>query len=356
MTCYNPKYAKYSYGKGKKTEISKQITFTTKYEWTQGAKALKSNPEIKNRHGLIMIPCGKCIGCRLDKAASWGLRGLLEAQRWKNNCFITLTYNEQHLPKDKNLHKEDIQDFLKRLRKKYQGVQPREWYKRSSGETFIEYPIRYFYSGEYGPEKLRPHFHIGIFNWKPDDLKFLKFNEHGDPMYTSEKIKKLWSITDLDGNKNEIGFHTVEDMNYYTAQYIGRYTAKKCFGMDDEKIKSKGLKPEFIETSRRGGLAYHIIENKDEWEKMKRNYGFFIKDKSQKLKLKKIPQFFKEKWKKEDIFDYYKKADKHADQTNANMEYIMSKTDLTKEEYLKQQKETLIIKLKNAKSLRRNKI
>lgn len=350
MTCYNPKYAKYSYGKGKKTEISKNITFTTKYEWMQGAKALKADPIMKNRHGLIMIPCGKCIGCRLDKAASWGLRGLLESKQWKNNCFITLTYNDQHLPKDRNLHKEDVQDFLKRLRKHYQGIEPREW----NGK--IEYSIRYFYSGEYGDLKLRPHFHIGIFNWKPDDLKFLKFNEHGDPMYTSEKIKKLWSIADLNGNYNEIGFHTVEEMNYNTAQYIGRYTAKKCFGMDDEKIKSKGLKKEFIETSRRGGLAYQILENKKEWEKMKRNYGFFIKDKNGKLKLKKIPQFYKEKWKKQDIYEYYEKADEHAELTNKNMEEILNKTDLTKEEYLKQQKETLIIKLKNAKSLKRNKI
>lgn len=301
MTCFNPKYASYQYGriyKTKMVEIAPEQKIKVYIKGPDGetqhklGKKITFMPKSKykdNSEGAMIIPCGKCLGCRLDKSKTWGLRGLLESKQWKNNCFITLTYNEEHLPKDKSLHKEDIQDFLKRLRKHYKGIQPRIWKNK------IEYPIRYFYSGEYG-EKGRCHFHIGIFNWKPTDMKLFKTNEYGDPIYTSEQIKKLWSI-----NGKEIGFHTVEDMNFNTAQYIARYTAKKCFGNHDELIKRKGLKPEFIETSRKGGLAYQIKEQPEEWEKMKRNFGFWYKDKKGNLKLGKIPQFLKINGKKKTI-------------------------------------------------------
>lgn len=147
MTCFNPKYAFYTYRvvKNKKgiTQLTKDISFTTKEKF-------ENYKGTENDKGKLIIPCGKCIGCRLEKSKEWGLRGLLESKQWKNNCFVTLTYNEQNL-KDKNLVKKDIQDFLKRLRKQYKGAESRIW------KNVEEYPIRYFYSGEYGPLNLRPH-------------------------------------------------------------------------------------------------------------------------------------------------------------------------------------------------------
>lgn len=333
MTCFNPKYAYYTYRpvltkKGR--VITKDITFTTKANYNSTINEIGK--------GKLIIPCGKCLGCRLDKAAEWGTRGLLESQNWKNNCFITLTYNPESL-KSPQLEKSDIQKFLKRLRKHYHGIEKRE-YKGKEDK-----PIRYFYSGEYGPEKLRPHFHVGIFNWRPKDLKFWRYNQWNDPMYLSDTVAKLWGK----------GFIVVEDMNYNTAQYIGRYTAKKCLGMDDEKIKSKGLKKEFIETSRRPGLANNIITDKAKFEKMKRNFGFLIKDKTGKVKIKKIGTFLREKWKDIDRLGYFEIADKRREEAEKNFKEKLSKTDLSIHDYLKQQKNTIIQKLKAKKTLKRNK-
>lgn len=263
---------------------------------------------------------------------------MLESKQWKNNCFITLTYNNEHLPKDHNLHKEDIQNFLKRLRDKHEGIEYREW----KGKW--EKPIRYFYSGEYGPLNLRVHFHIGIFNWKPTDLKFWKNNEYGHPMFLSEEISKIWGK----------GFIVVEEMNYNTAQYIGRYTAKKALGMTDEKIKSKGLKPEFIETSRRGGLAYQILENKEEYEKMRRNYGFFIKTHKGNIVKKGIPNFLKRKWRDIDDIDFFQISEKRAKETEECIQKILKEKKMNKIEYLEEQKKIAIMRLKHAK-LRRHK-
>lgn len=175
-------------------------------------------------------------------------------------------------------------------------------------------------------------------------MKLWKTNDTGDNMYKSDILEKIWGK----------GFIIVEDMNYNTAQYIGRYTAKKCFGKEDEIIKSRGLKKEFIETSRRGGIAYQILENPKEWEKMKRNYGFFHKNKKGILKLEKIPQFIKNKWKELDRLDYFEESDKHRIQAENNFNEVLKKTSLNRTEYLQVQKRTLIAKLKATKSLKRN--
>lgn len=77
----------------------------------------------------------------------------------KKTSFVTLTYDDEHLPFDKGLHKRDLQLFFKRLRK--------------SGLTF-----HYFAVGEYG-EKEQKYF--------CDDDKVLiekgKIKPHGRPHY-----------------------------------------------------------------------------------------------------------------------------------------------------------------------------
>ena len=81
----------------------------------------------------IDIPCGKCVGCLLDRSRDWATRCMLEAKDHEHNCFITLTYNDDHLPDKREmindltgeisespfrtLQKRDFQLFMKRLRK-----------------------------------------------------------------------------------------------------------------------------------------------------------------------------------------------------------------------------------------------
>lgn len=66
----------------------------------------------------IKLPCGQCLGCRLDYSREWAVRCTHEALLHQENSFITLTYDDEHLPWDRGLRKKHWQDFAKRLRKK----------------------------------------------------------------------------------------------------------------------------------------------------------------------------------------------------------------------------------------------
>lgn len=77
----------------------------------------------KRQQGLVdlpvmTVPCGACIGCRIDRSRSWALRCVHESKMHDANCFITLTYNDENKPYGGSLDKTDLQKFLKRLRKK----------------------------------------------------------------------------------------------------------------------------------------------------------------------------------------------------------------------------------------------
>jgi len=344
MTCFNPKYAQLSWGFNKeKNKMVKKLSFEKRDNFYK-LKNHYGDIHDQNKPELLIIPCRKCLGCKLDQASQWATRCYYESKQWKNNCFITLTYNNENL-KSTSLIKKDIQDFLKRLRDAVSGIEPREYKGK------IEYPIRYFYSGEYGPTGThRPHFHIGIFNWKPNDMILKKLSKKKQPIYVSQLIAKKWGK----------GFHSVQEMNYETATYIARYTVKKLLGSKNE-YKGNNITPEFIETSRRGGIGYQIITNKEEFEKMLRNYGIYVFTKKG-VKLRKIPQFLRNKWKihdeeienYEDEFFYYTKTFNERAKADENAKKIFEQTNLSPWEYLKVQKRTLIEKLKNAKSLKRD--
>ena len=61
----------------------------------------------------IAIPCGKCEQCRAAQAAEWGTRAIIETKAHKENCFITLTYNNENLPKKRTLQKKNYKNFGK---------------------------------------------------------------------------------------------------------------------------------------------------------------------------------------------------------------------------------------------------
>lgn len=97
------------------------------------------------------VPCGKCAFCIKKSIDSWCLRLSHEMEVSSSAFFITLTYDNEHLPPGEELSKRDLQLFIKRLRKVNPG-------------------IRYFAIGEYGTEKGRPHYHAIIFNLIDLDL------------------------------------------------------------------------------------------------------------------------------------------------------------------------------------------
>lgn len=93
--------------------------------------------------GDIELPCGRCVGCRLRRANEWALRVMHEAKLHPANCFVTLTYRDEDLPENGSLRHRDFQLFMKRLRKRAD--------------------VRFYMCGEYGEQKLRPHYHACLF-------------------------------------------------------------------------------------------------------------------------------------------------------------------------------------------------
>ena len=117
------------------------------------------------KHDIVRsleLPCGQCVGCRLERSRQWAIRCMHEASLYKDNCYITLTYDEEHLPEDYSLHYDDFQRFMKRVRKRYTGKK-----------------IRFYMAGEYGENFGRPHFHACIFNLDFEDKYLWQKTESG---------------------------------------------------------------------------------------------------------------------------------------------------------------------------------
>lgn len=158
----------------------------------------------------FQLPCGRCIGCRLDRSRAWAVRITHEAQLYDSNWFATFTYNDEFLPKSGSLEYLDFQLFMKRLRRKMRGQRP-----GPEGN----YPLRFFCAGEYGGRTGRPHFHAILFNARFGDEKPLM-----NGRFRSTFLESIWSI-----NKRPMGNVVLEDVNVRTAAYVAGYTLAKAY-------------------------------------------------------------------------------------------------------------------------------
>lgn len=183
------------------------------------------------------LPCGRCIGCRLERARQWGLRCLHEAKQWPRNSYVTLTYNDDSLPPGGSLSLEDVQLFLKRLRK------AREPWR-----------VRYFAGGEYGGQFGRAHYHLLLFNVGFRDRKLHSYNKRGEPLYTSEELDRLWYYQ---------GHATIGEVTFDSAVYCAKYCIKKVNGaladdyyavFDSDGVVSR-RRPEFGVMSRKPAIG-----------------------------------------------------------------------------------------------------
>ena len=206
------------------------------YRSRADGKTIVFNPTYGWVDRPLTIPCGQCVGCRLERSRQWAVRCVHEASLHEDNCFITLTYNNESLPEDGSLNKKHFQDFMKRLRKKYKNKK-----------------IRYYHCGEYGDKNFRPHYHAIIFGLEFDDQKLFTVN-NGEKLYTSEKLEKLWPF----------GFSTIGTVTFESAAYVARYVMKKVNGKNAknhyERVDSNtgeiySLVPEYNTMSRRPGIA-----------------------------------------------------------------------------------------------------
>lgn len=151
----------------------------------------------------LEVPCGQCKWCRLNRSRQRALQCLHEASQHSQNAFLTLTYDDSHLPPFGSLVKSHFQLFMKRYRK---------WLN--------SHRISYYMCGEYGDQSHRPHYHALLFGHDFSDKKFLKSTHSGDKLYTSEKLSQLWTH----------GFCTIGDLTFESAAYVARYVTKKMTG------------------------------------------------------------------------------------------------------------------------------
>lgn len=189
----------------------------------------------------VQLPCGRCIGCRLERSRQWAMRCVHEASCWPSNCFITLTFNDLFVPSSGSLDVSYFQKFMKRLRKKF-----------GAG-------VRFFHCGEYGHLLKRPHFHACLFNFDFPDKKLWSIRD-GVRLYRSKMLEDLWSDP-VTGSS--YGFSTIGDVTFESAAYVARYCTKKVNGKLAES-HYKGLKPEYITMSRRPGIGFEWFKR---WRK-----------------------------------------------------------------------------------------
>lgn len=203
----------------------------------------------KNHPKDIQVPCGHCIGCRLDKSREWADRMMLELDHSKTAVFLTLTYDQDHVPISMinddgvpyyTLEKRHVQLFLKRLRKYACGKK-----------------LRFFLSGEYGDSSDRPHYHAIIFGLDLSDFPDLVHfgsNQFGQPYYTSAILERIW------GN----GFVSAAAVSWQTCAYVARYVTKKLTGPDSMVYEFRNCVPPFALMSRRPGIGgYYVIDHPD---------------------------------------------------------------------------------------------
>lgn len=144
----------------------------------------------------VEVPCGQCIGCRLERSRQWAVRCMHEAQMYKENCFVTLTYRDAPV----SLDKRHFQLFMKRLRKFFRGER-----------------ISYFHCGEYGGELGRPHYHALLFGV---DFPDRRARYQGSDLYTSATLDRLWGH----------GMCMIGEVTFASAAYVARYALKKVTG------------------------------------------------------------------------------------------------------------------------------
>ncbi|ALS03801.1 VP4 [Gokushovirus WZ-2015a] len=215
-------------------------TFDTPYKKIPGVGEYSLLPPGKHFNNsqleYFKISCGKCRWCLIRRSAHWAVRCLYETYMHEKSCFLTLTYDEVHLPSDRQLVIRHVQLFLKRLRKYLsQRALPR---------------IRFFGCGEYGAKNYRPHYHLMIFGYD-FGISSIPFNVRSVKNYPSwvdnPIVSKLWPY----------GFHLIGEATYQSARYVAAY----IFGKLKNKAEKKDfVVKEYVHSSRRPGVGIPWLE------------------------------------------------------------------------------------------------
>lgn len=178
----------------------------------------------------LALACGQCQPCRIQRRKVWSHRIMLEASQHASNAFVTLTYDDAHLPKNGCVSVRDMQLFIKRLRKQ--------------GHKF-----RYYCVGEYGDQSYRPHYHLALFGF-PQCYRGQTDLRKSVCCPTCSSVKRAWQ----DNGAIQVAF-----LEPASASYIAGYVTKKIKGLGQSL--PKGLTPEFQRVSLRPGLGLRVMHD-----------------------------------------------------------------------------------------------
>lgn len=162
--------------------------------------------------------CGQCLPCTISRRRIWANRITLESFKHAKNSFVTLTYDDEHLPPGGSLEPRDLQLFLKRLRNQFQSK------------------LRFFACGEYGDVSQRPHYHAAIFGCGVED---------------ADKIERSWHH----------GHTFTGELTPDSAKYIAGYVTKKMTNPENphHAYLLSGRHPEFARMSNRPGIGAFAV-------------------------------------------------------------------------------------------------
>lgn len=365
MACYHPNKAfiRRIPGSGR-TEVIVASYSTNHIEIDEQGRVYKSTERFVRDSCKICIrewraiPCGQCIGCRLEYSRNWANRCSLEMRQHEKNSFITLTYNEENIPRNPavdgkavdpltgevsyvfsdtdevaTLKKEDLTNFFKALRRKLNEIpkesdEEEQRYYKKGDDNFKSF--RYFASGEYG-DGGRPHYHILLFGWSPDDLVSYKKSELGFDYYTSEVLNEIWKK----------GYVVIAEASWETAAYVARYVMKKAKGKDAKIYEENNVIPEFCTMSRNPGIGKMWYDNN------KKCYATFsnkvLPSKGKKRTFNRI-RYFDKQFEEEFPFDYETLKEKSNNFQRDKIKLQLMNTSLDYQEQLEVEEEIQTMK------------
>lgn len=188
----------------------------------------------------LYVACGRCIGCRRERVRQWAARIVNESKSHDENAFLTLTYDDQHVPENGSLVYRDFQLFLKRYRR---FVSPRK--------------LRFFMCGEYGERTGRPHYHAAVFgHWFNDAVVFKRGRF---PLYRSPSLERLWTA----------GNSSIGALSFDSAAYVAGYIYDKMLGDDAVDYYTRidvstgevySIVPEFAHMSLKPGIGFEWLK------------------------------------------------------------------------------------------------
>lgn len=204
---------------------------------------------IKLKDSGAVVPCGRCYPCKLRRVSAWSFRLMKEAERSRSAFFVTLTYDNDHVPISPNGFM--TLDRPREIDGHYKSSHVQLFFKklRRGNDDNVKWPIKYYMCGEYGSETYRPHYHVILFNATLENLIGLKYEnqyEYGNLVLDgkTEFLSDCWPcghITIGDFTQGSVG---------YTLKYISKDSIVGKYGRDDRvreySLMSKRLGDNYV--------------------------------------------------------------------------------------------------------------